>query len=173
MIIGKEFITILYTDICNDISKAFNSLTNETYQMDSDTACETVDDFANEMEKVIVCYIEQQKRTFHKIKVEQGKLSDAEQVKESSNIDEVAEKVGQEIVNKLNSMNTKTNETDIQTIYKEIGALLDLKTSASKERCAKVVENILKELKENRVTIHEAEDIFHDVHVLLTRKARL
>lgn len=68
MIIGEEFITILYTDICNDISKAFNSLTNETYQMDSDTACETADDFANEMEKVLICYIEQQKSTFHKIK---------------------------------------------------------------------------------------------------------
>lgn len=64
----EEFKTILYTDICNDISKAFNSLTNDMYQIDDKHACKIVDEMTDEMKKVLFCYIEQQKNTFYKIR---------------------------------------------------------------------------------------------------------
>lgn len=68
MEICEEFKTILYKDICNGISKAFNSLANDMYRIDEEHACKIVDEMTDEMKKVLLCYIEQQKNTFCKIR---------------------------------------------------------------------------------------------------------
>lgn len=68
MEIGTKFKTVLYTDLCNDITKAFNSLTIELYKMDDNSACIMLEEMTKEMKKVLNCYIEQQKSTFCKIR---------------------------------------------------------------------------------------------------------
>lgn len=77
-----------------------------------------------------------------------------------------------ELANKMNAKSSGTSEEGKEQ-YNRMRRALDLKIGVSDVKCRKVVKAILKELKENEVTVHDTSDILHDAYILLLHNAKL